>query len=251
MVKMLKKISTLFLILILGCNTPDGPDCFQKAGNLTQKTIDITGFSKIIANRNIELFIKEGIDTEIIIEAGENLINDVSARLQDDTLILTDSNTCNYVRDYDPVKVYVTTPILTEVRNSSQFTVQSQGVLTFPNLLLISEDFNSPTSYAVGDFDLELNTQNLRIVANTLSIFRLRGQVDVFKPEFYSGICRVEARDLIAQDIILFQRSSNDMLLHPVQSLRGEIVSTGDVIAVNNPPIVEVTESYTGRLIFE
>ena len=237
--------------MLFTCDNPDGSDCFQKAGNLAQKTIDITGFSKITANRNIELFISEGLNAEIIIEAGENLINDVTATLQDDTLILTDNNICNYVRDYDPVKVYVTTPILTEIRNSSQFTMHSQGVLTFPDLLLISEDFNSPESYAVGDFDIEVNSQTLRVVANTLSFFNLRGQVDTFRPQFFSGICRIEARHLIAQDIILFQRSSNDMVLHPVQSISGEIVSTGNVICVNNPPIVNVTESYTGRLIFE
>ena len=249
---MIKKIcSYILIVLLFTCDNPVASDCFQKAGNLTQKTIDIIGFSKITANRNIELFITENANTEIIIEAGENLINDVTATLQHDTLILTDNNTCNYVRDYEPVKVYVSTPVLTEVRNSSQFTVHSQGVLTFPNLLLVSEDFNSPESYAVGDFDIEVNTQTLRVVANTLSFFNLRGQVDEFRPQFFSGICRIEARDLIAQDIILYQRSSNDMVLHPVQSIRGEILSTGNVVSVNNPPIVDVTESYTGRLIFE
>jgi hypothetical protein len=55
----------------------------------------------------------------------------------------------------------------------------------------------------------------------------------------------------MAQNIDIFQRSSNDMIVNPQQTLTGEIRSTGDVILVNTPPIIEVEEFYTGQLIFE
>ena len=41
------------------------------------------------------------------------------------------------------------------------------------------------------------------------------------------------------------------MIINPQQSLTGVITGTGDVIAVNRPPVVDVEERYTGRLIFE
>jgi hypothetical protein len=41
------------------------------------------------------------------------------------------------------------------------------------------------------------------------------------------------------------------MFVNPQRSIRGEIRSGGDVIAVFRPPVVEVEEFYTGRLIFE
>jgi hypothetical protein len=68
---------------------------------------------------------------------------------------------------------------------------------------------------------------------------------------FYSGDTRFEGANLIAQNIDIFQRSSNDMIVNPQQSLTGEIRGTGDVISLNRPPIVEVEEFYTGKLIFE
>ena len=41
------------------------------------------------------------------------------------------------------------------------------------------------------------------------------------------------------------------MIVNPQQSIIGEIRSLGDVISKNIPPVVEVTEYYTGTLIFD
>ena len=68
---------------------------------------------------------------------------------------------------------------------------------------------------------------------------------------FYSGDARFEGANLIAQNVEIFHRSSNDMIINPQQSLIGEIRSTGDVISLNEPPVVSVQELYTGRLIFQ
>jgi hypothetical protein len=68
---------------------------------------------------------------------------------------------------------------------------------------------------------------------------------------FYSGDARFEGANLVAQNIDIFQRSSNDMIVNPQQSLTGEIRGTGDVISLNRPPIIDIEEFYTGKLIFE
>ena len=53
------------------------------------------------------------------------------------------------------------------------------------------------------------------------------------------------------QDLSVLHRGTNKFIVNPQQSIRGEIRSTGDVISVNQPPIVEVEEFFTGRLIFQ
>lgn len=40
------------------------------------------------------------------------------------------------------------------------------------------------------------------------------------------------------------------MIVNPIQQITGEIRSSGNVIAINRPPIVNVKEFYTGKLIF-
>jgi len=61
----------------------------------------------------------------------------------------------------------------------------------------------------------------------------------------------LEAENLRVNEVRIFQRSANIMIINPVESLRGSIRGTGDVISVNRPPIVEVEEYYTGQLLFE
>ena len=67
----------------------------------------------------------------------------------------------------------------------------------------------------------------------------------------YSGNSRVEAADFLIQDLIVFHRSTNKIIVNPQMSIIGQIRSLGDVISKNEPPLIDVTEYYTGRLIFD
>jgi len=68
---------------------------------------------------------------------------------------------------------------------------------------------------------------------------------------FEDEVPRFEGQNLIINDLRILQRSANVMIVNPQERLRGEIRGTGDVISVNRPPIVEVEEFFTGRLIFQ
>ena len=160
----MKKILLILAIFgFFGCDSEDTGDCFQTSGQIIQQEIVVTNFNRILVNRDIELIIKQGLDYEVVVETGENLINDVSVEVIGDQLVLTDANTCNYVRDFGITKIFVTTPTLTEIRCSTQLEISSNGVLSFNNLVLISENFNSPESFAIGDFRLALDVKNLDI----------------------------------------------------------------------------------------
>ena len=39
------------------------------------------------------------------------------------------------------------------------------------------------------------------------------------------------------------------MILFPIESIKGDIWSTGNVVLKNNPPEIQVTEHYKGKLI--
>jgi hypothetical protein len=249
---MMKKIIyILSLIIIVACNSEDASDCFQTEGNLIQQEMAVTAFERILVNRDIELIVKEGTEYKVIIETGENLINDVLAMVVENELQLTDFNSCNYVREYGITKVLVTTPTLKSIRNSSQYEVSSDGVLTFPELNLVSEDFTAPGNFTIGDFRLQIQGDKLTVIANNISSFYLSGTVNNLSVGFYSGAGRFEGKDLIAQAIEVFHRGSNDMIVNPQVSLSGELRGTGNLISVNQPPTVDVEQFYTGALIFD
>ena len=65
------------------------------------------------------------------------------------------------------------------------------------------------------------------------------------------GDVRVEAGDLLVDRITFIHRGTNKMIVHPISVLNGSIRGIGDVIAKNEPPVVNVEELFRGRLIFD
>lgn len=248
---MRKIIYILTLIFFVACNREDANDCFQTEGNTVQQEVVVSAFENILVNRDVELILEEGPQYKVTIKTGKNLLNDVSVIVVDNQLRLTDYNSCNYVRDYGITKIYVTAPNIKEIRNSSQYEVSSIGVLTFPELKLISEDFNAPGNFTMGDFTLQIDSDKLSIVSNNISSFYINGTVNTLFVGFYSGAGRFEGDNLIAQNVEVFHRGSNDMVVNPQISLTGELRGTGNLISVNQPPTVNVEELYVGELIFD
>ncbi|EDP72315.1 hypothetical protein FBALC1_14477 [Flavobacteriales bacterium ALC-1] len=240
----------LTFFLIFACSE-DANDCFQTSGSIIQQAFEVTSFDKIVVNRDIELIVKEAPEYAVIVETGENLINDVKVEIKENQLILTDNNTCNYVRAYGITKIYVEAPNLTEIRTSSQYEIASDGTLNYDDLTLISEDFNVETEFTVGDFRFTVNSENLTVVSNNLSFFYIDGVVEDLFVGFYAGAGRFEGENLVAQNVNIFHRGSNDMTVNPQESLLGELRGIGNLISVNEPPVVDVERIYTGRLIFD
>jgi len=247
----MRKIIYLLALSFFACNSEDAYDCFQASGSLVQQEISVSDFESILVNRDIELIIKEAPVYKVIIETGENLINDVKAEVIGGQLVLTDNNSCNYVRDYGITKVYVEAPNLTEIRTSTQFEIASDGILNYETLTLYSEDFNENNDYTIGDFRLTLNSENFKVVSNNLSFYYIDGVVETLFVGFYAGAGRFEGENLIAQNVTIYHRGSNDMVINPQQSLTGELRGVGDLISVNQPAFVDVERFYDGQLLFE
>ena len=104
---MKKLVYLIIIVLLFSCNSENAGDCFQTAGNIIQQELALDTFDKILVNRDVELIVKEGSTQKVIIETGKNLLNDVEVIVVDSKLILSDNNSCNYVRDYGITKVYV------------------------------------------------------------------------------------------------------------------------------------------------
>jgi len=249
---MKKLIYIVALISLFGCDSDKGLNCFQAAGNIIQEEFEVEPFTRIIVWERTQLIIKQGTEQKVVVETGENLLNDIEVKVKDGQLTIKNNNGCNLVRDYGDTKVYVTAPNITEIRNSSGLSVESRGVLRYPELLLLSEDQENEDEYHTdGDFILNLEVEALEIIVNGLSNFHLTGTAQYAHFSLYAGDARIEAENFIVQNLRIFNRSTQDMVVNPQQSIKGEIRSLGNVISKNRPPVVEVQEFYRGRLIFE
>ena len=248
---MKKLIYVGFIFLLLACNSEDAGDCFQTTGDIIQEEVTIEAFDKIIVNRDVQLILKDGPEYKVIIETGKNLFNDVEVKVVSNQLRLTDNNNCNYVRHYNITKIYVTAPNVREIQSSTQYDISSDGILNYDSLSLISENFNNEGTFTIGDFRLEINTTNFSVITNGLSSSYISGNAENVNVSFFAGAGRFDGRNLIAQNVEVYHRGSNDMIVNPQESLTGELLGAGDLISVNQPTVINVEQIYTGQLIFE
>lgn len=254
----MKKIVLSIFVVLMGtlfstCDSADAVDCFQTEGDLVDRVYDLEPFKKIIIWKRVRLVISDGPRQRVFIRAGENLFNDLKVRVEDSILKVSDRNSCNLLRGYEAATVFVTSPDITEIRNSSGLTVSNIGTIGWKRLTLISEDRDQEDEFHIdGDFNLDnLATGSLRINANGISTFRLKGTTFGAFFGLFDGDVRVEAEDLEIRTLTIFHRSTNQMIVNPIERIDGRILGLGDVIAKNRPPVVEVEELFTGRLIFD
>ncbi|UJH68242.1 head GIN domain-containing protein [Allomuricauda sp. SCSIO 65647] len=240
------------LVFLISCDSENAPDCFQNAGDLRRVEVNVPSFVNITVFENLNLVLKQGEEQKVEIESGEFLLNDISAEVENDRLVLRNDNGCNFIRDYGLSTIYVTSPDIEQVRSSTGLLISSDGVLNYPNLSLVSESFTEPEAETTdGSFDLQVASETVSILVNGIAYFRLRGQTDNLNIVIAAGDSRIEAEELIAENVAINHRGTNDILVNPQQRISGVIRGTGDVISVNQPPEVEVEELFNGRLIFK
>ena len=248
----MKKISLLVVafLLLVACEKPS--DCGESSGAIVTKEVPVQPFKKIKVYRGIEVEITQGAIYKVEIVAGENFIGNVEVTQNGDQLIFKDEASCNWVRAYGMTKILVTTPTLEEVYSKTDRNISSNGVLTFPSLTFTAfdKDADGEAGAGTGDFILNVDNESLTINNNNVSRFYLSGQTNNGSFNFYFGDGRIEAEQLTIQNLYVYHRGSNDMIVRPMQSLTGTLNSTGNVILKNVPTLVDVAELYQGNVIY-
>jgi len=249
----MKKIVTIFIKLffcfvgIIGCNSENGSSCFKKQGLLQTKEISVERFSKINISHGIELIVKQANEQSVKLTAGKNFINNIKFEVIDNELKITNKNGCEMFRNYHAAKVYVATDTLEKIYSISQYSVKSEGVLTFPKLHLetgITKE--GPASV----FEIQIDNEYLWINENISSVFKISGKTQKLDVFFWGGNGRLEGKNLLAYDVYVNHRSSNDVIVFPVHSITGLIRGTGNVVLKNVPSIIEIEQLYTGHIVY-
>lgn len=249
----MKKV-VLFIVCVLifsSCEKPS--DCVESSGETIIKDIPVLPFKKIKVYRGIQVVITQGSEYKVQIEAGKNFIDNVEVIQNGDQLIFKDEASCNWVRAYGLTKIHVTTPTLEEIYSKTDRDISSIGVLTFPdlNILSLDKDADGEKGAGTGDFHMEVNNNTLTIANNNVSRYYLSGQTNNANFNFYFGDGRIEAQNLIAQNVKVYHRGSNDMIVNPIQSVTGTLNSTGNLVLKNVPPIVTPLDVlFTGHVVY-
>ena len=247
-------ISLSLLVLVSSCGISE--DCFKGNGNAITQTFPLENFTKIKVYEGVGLVIKEGPNYEVIIKTSDNILPNLEVKLEGDMLVVKDNSTCNITRDYGLTTVYVTIPDGTilpliqelELHSKSDQRIQSEGTLHATIIRLFSIDLSDGAG--TGDFHINVENSQLVVESNNVSNFYITGVCEELLINFYFGNGRCYGADLNAENVKVYHRGSNDMIVHPIQKIEGTISATGNVVLKNVPPIVNVEEVFRGRLIY-
>jgi len=243
------KLVSFFLCIvgIINCNSEKGSACFKKQGSLQTKEISVDSFSKINISEGIELVIRQSDQQSVLLTAGKNMINNIKFEVIENELKITNQNGCQLLRNYHSAKIYVTTPVLEKIYSISQYSIKSDGVLTFPKLHLETGIVKEgPASV----FELQIDNEYLWINENISSVFKISGKTKKLDVFFWGGNGRLEGENFFADDIYVNNRSSNDMIVFPINSISGVVRGTGNIVLKNVPPIIEIEQIYTGHVTY-
>lgn len=250
----LHTVSLFALLLLMGCGISD--DCFKGNGQPIVQTFPFDNFTKIKVHDGVGLVVKEGPDYEVKVSSSTKIMDNLEVKLEGTTLVVKDLSTCNIARDYGQTIVHVTlpdgsiTPLIQELELhcKTEQKIQSEGTLHSPIIRLFSIDVSDGAG--TGDFILAVDNGQVVVESNNVSNFYITGHCNEMLLNFYFGNGRFEGTALQAETIKVYHRGSNDLFVYPVQHIEGKIVATGNVILKNNPPIVNVEELFTGKVIF-
>lgn len=162
----MKLLKTIFAFICLAamldsCKKDNLGDCFTGTGFVVKETRELEAFDSIFVNRRLEVVLIEDSVNYVVVEAGENLQENIKTEVVNGLLTIENTNTCNWVRSYKiPVKIEIHFAQLRYVKMFGSSIVSSPDTLHQPFLKFEFIDSS-------GDLDLLVDNEEISIIQNT------------------------------------------------------------------------------------
>ena len=234
----LSPVSVVFLLLLAGCGGGFGPR-IQGTGPVVSQTRTIGAFSGVDLRSDADVVISQGDRPEVKVEAQQNILDVLKTAVHGETLRI-EYDHVNVV-DHEPVKVYLTTPTLSEVSLSGTGSVTSDvswradafradisGSGDVGLRVTGAKDLRAEISGS-GNLDLQtLGVNDLHMGISGSGGVRLAGEAASVKLDI-SGSGHVRAYDLTARDVRVHISGSGSAAVNAADRLTGDISGAGSV----------------------
>lgn len=151
------KFSPFFLLLFSSCAKENMCDCIKSTGDIIVETRDVKGFDRLFVEQDVNVFISQDLNTEVKVEAGDNIVPLIETVVEDGVLIIRNKNRCNWVRSYDkPLNVYIKTPGLNYIHSNGSGDIKSLNAITLDSFDVQIE----------GGGSIELTLNNSKIISH-------------------------------------------------------------------------------------
>ncbi len=240
-----RKLYILAIVLssFFSCKKENMCDCVKSTGKTNSIYRDVANFNCISTKDKMEIYLTQGPNYEVRVDAGANLQRLIKTELDGETLKVYNTNRCNWVRGYKHViKVYITAPYFKHILNGGVGTIESLNTITQNELSTRIE--NS------GDIKLKLNTQSFKGSTHGNGDLYLEGTTKDFAHD-YNGTNYLYASDLTVTSYLYLHSVSigHAHIKAPENGLMDIVIDrAGDVYYTGNPATIHLTKNNKGDL---
>ncbi|MEN8227245.1 MAG: head GIN domain-containing protein [Bacteroidota bacterium] len=237
----MKKAAFLFMILsvTLGSCMIDGWNHGVSGnGTVVEETRSVSGFTGVHVSTGIDVYLSEGDDFEVIVEADENLMEVILTELKGDMLVVKTDRV--NIRRARSKKVHVTLPELSELRISSAGDCEGQTPFTCKDLKLgIS---------SAGDLSLEVEAERISLDISSSGDARIAGNTNILDVTL-SSAGDLNAFDLVANKVDVNVSSAGDARVHATEEISMNVSSAGNIYYMGDARVLHSHSSSAGDII--
>jgi len=206
-------------------------------GDVIKKKRDITeSFNSVEVSQGIDLFIKQGNEISVTVEADENIYDLLITEVKNNVLHIYFENN---IKKAKSKKVFITVMDLTGIRASSGADVLGEMKITGKTLKL--------KATSGSDIEMELDYESLTVSSSSGSDMKLSGSCNDISLNSSSG-SDIEAEDLKAKIVKAESSSGSDIIISVSESLTAEASSGSDILYRGSPREKNIHRSSGGSV---
>lgn len=237
--KHMKTTKIAILLLVLITTTSCMFDGFGIKGNrnVVSEDREIYGeFNEIKVSEGIQVFLTQGEETALNVEADENIIDLLVTEVQGNVLKIHFEKNVSRAAARN---VYLTANEISSIKSSSGSAVKSEGTINSQNLYLSSSSGAS--------LKLNLNATNVTCSSSSGAHINLSGTSNSFESNASSG-SHIKAVDLSSKTAKADVSSGAGITLQVSEALTAHASSGGNISYEGNPAVLNKSKSSGGGI---
>lgn len=235
----IRNILLLGIIILPGCK--DDSNCLKGTGNIIKEKRNLGYFTVIDVYDNIDLIFSSDSLQMIEVEAGKNIIDNITTEVINYQLIIKNKNKCNWLRSYDKkIKVYVSQPALVELYNRSYGKISNTTQQIFDTLII--------HNYGNGEVNMNIKCNKLNFDSNFFGDINFSGEATEVNVHCFR-LARLNTKNLKCQNMKITSDAEGDIFVYAENSISATIKSKGNIYYYGNPIITNFQDQGEGSFI--
>jgi hypothetical protein len=235
--KSLKILIVVFICLgITSCVDAQFHKTVRGDGNVIKKERPTTSFDGIKVSSGVDVYLSQGDNESVTVEADENLHEYILTEVKDGVLnVYTDVN----IREAKMERVHVTIKDVRSLKTSSAGDIIGESPVR-------GTDIEIEASSA-GDVRLEVYAKKIEVNISSSGDVTLSGEAETLKADL-SSAGDLDAYNLKAKDVDVSASSAGDAKVYASEKITARSSSAGDIYYQGEPKYVDSHSSSAGGI---